>query len=78
MLSRDIQDTQLWFERFKVATWADAQRLHSRRTVAGGLVIEAVRKLHQGPDRPEVHYELVRTPGRQQGESNGKIPVMDH
>jgi MFS family permease len=59
-LSRDIQDAELWFERFKVATWADAQRLHSRRTVAGGLVIEAVRKLHQGPNLPEVHYELVR------------------
>lgn len=77
-LSRDIQDTQLWFERFKVATWADAQRLHARRTVAGGQIIETVRKLHQGPTRPEVHYELVRTPGRQGPERGGEIPHMDH
>lgn len=77
-LSRDIQNPELWFERFKVATWADAQRLHARRTVAGGLVIEAVRKLHQGPDRPEVHYELVRQPGRHASVAEGDLPHLDH
>ena len=74
-LSRDIIDTQLWYERFKVATWADAQRLHSRRTVEGGLVIEAVRRLHQGEGRPEVHYELVRAPGRPERD---RVPHLDH
>lgn len=63
-LSRDILDPTLWFERFKVATWAEAQRMHSRRTVAGAMTMETARSLHQGPDRPEVHYELVRHPGR--------------
>lgn len=75
-LSRDILDPELWFERFKVATWAEAQRLHSRRTVAGGLVIEAVRKLHQGPEGPEVHYELVRSPARHVP-GNDKMPGLD-
>lgn len=77
-LSRDFLDPEIWFERFKVATWADAQRLHSRRTIAGGLVIEAVRKLHQGPDRPEVHYELVRSPERGQHGEGAKVPHLDH
>lgn len=77
-LSRDIMDPMLWFERFKVATWADAQRLHARRTVAGGLVIEAVRKLHQGDDRPEVHYELVRQPGRPSRRDAAEYPRVDH
>ena len=31
-LSRDIQDPLLWYERFEVATWSGAFRLHSRRT----------------------------------------------
>jgi MFS family permease len=61
-LSRDILDTEIWFERFKVSTWAAAQRLHARRTEAGAQTIEVLRTLHQGSDRPEVHYELVRQP----------------
>jgi MFS family permease len=63
-LSRDILDPMIWTERFKVATWADAQRLHARRTVAGALVNETVRKLHDGAEAPEVHYELIRQPGQ--------------
>lgn len=77
-LSRDILDVELWFERFKVPTWADAQRLHSRRTVEGGVVIENVRKLHQGPDRPEVHYELVRSTSRLPSEREGKVTYIEH
>lgn len=68
-LSRDILDADLWFERFRVSNWADAQRLHARRTVAGGQVIETLRRLHRGPGRPEVHYELVRDPWRQRPEA---------
>ncbi|CUH81284.1 Transmembrane secretion effector [Tropicibacter naphthalenivorans] len=75
-LTRDIVDEELWFERFKVATWADAQRLHRRRTVAGGLVIEALRRLHKGDSRPEVHYELVRQPGAPR-EGNGRVTHLD-
>ena len=77
-LTRDILDPEIWQERFKVATWADAQRLHRRRTVAGGLVIEAVRRLHQGESRPEVHYELVRQPGRQEPTDRQRVPHLDH
>ncbi len=76
-LSRDILDTELWYERFKVATWADAQRLHMRRTVASGRVIEAVRRLHVGEGRPEVHYELVRHPGAIDDGKPHPLPRID-
>lgn len=66
-LSRDMIDTTLWFERFKVATWAETQRLQSRSTVSYLQVIERVRKLHQGNEKPEVHYELVRHPSTDTG-----------
>jgi hypothetical protein len=69
-LSRDILEPELWLERFKTATWADAQRLHARRTVESGRLIEAIWALHQGTGKPEVHYELVRHPGKQ-GEAAG-------
>lgn len=77
-LSRDIIDTELWFERFKVATWADAQRLHMRRTVASGAVIDALRRLHVGEARPDVHYELVRQPGSPVLPDSRRAPQLDH
>ncbi|MBY5392840.1 MFS transporter [Rhizobium leguminosarum] len=76
-LSRDIQDPTVWFERFKVATWAEAQRLHARRTVAGAQVIAYLRNLHQGPGLPEVHYELIRDPSAGTWRSSFP-PRMDH
>ncbi|WP_417210569.1 MFS transporter [Antarctobacter sp.] len=66
-LSRDLLDPTLWFERFKVATWAEALRLQSRSTLAYVQVIERVRELHQGTGKPEVHYELVRDPAADPG-----------
>lgn len=75
-LSRDILDPMVWFERFKVANWAAAQRMHSRRTQAGAQAIETLRRLHQGPGRPEVHYELVRDPGVEETPQHIVIPPM--
>lgn len=77
-LSRDIQDAELWTERFKVATWAEAQRLHSRRTVEGSLLIETIRELHQGDERPSVHYELVRNPTHHDVAPQRPIPKFEH
>ncbi|MBB3527016.1 MFS transporter [Rhizobium sp. BK456] len=69
-LSRDMQDPCVWFERFYVATWAEAQRLHARRTMESAELIDYLRSLHQGSERPEVHYELIREPSR--GERQAK------
>ena len=61
-LSRDLQDPQIWYERFKTATWVETERHHQRRTVAGARLASELRALHRGGERPVVHYELVRHP----------------
>jgi MFS family permease len=75
-LSRDIQDRFLWYERFEVATWASAIRLHSRRTVASGEAFEKVKRFHIGSE-PEVHYELVRQPSARMHASTDGGPHME-
>lgn len=61
-LTRNMMDPELWTESYKTSTWAEHQRLHSRRTVAGAEQTSKLRALHQGP-RWTVRYELVRQPG---------------
>lgn len=58
-LTRDIHDPDLWFERYRVPTWADAQRLHNRRTQESAELSEFLRSLHRDEDKPEVHYTLL-------------------
>ena len=77
-LSRDIEDAALWYERFEVATWAGAIRLHSRRTVASGEAFEKVRRFHIGSELPEVHYELVRQPSARSHAQVEWVPRMEH
>ncbi|MDT0682212.1 MFS transporter [Roseicyclus sp. F158] len=62
VLSRDMQDPEVWVERYKTATWIETQRHNQRRTVAGARVAEELRELHREGGRPEVHYELARQP----------------
>ena len=61
-LSRDMQEPEVWYERFKTATWIETERHHQRRTVSGARVADELRALHRGGTRPAVHYELVRHP----------------
>lgn len=75
ILSRDILDSMVWFERFEVVNWAAAQRMHSRRTHAGAHAIETLRGMHQGSGRPEVHYERVSDP-RDADSAPDVFPVM--
>ena len=76
-LSRDIQDPTVWIERFRIATWAETQRHHSRRTVATAKLNDFIRSLHQGPDLPKVRYELVRHPGAGAQTSPQMLPRID-
>ncbi len=77
-LSRDIVDPEKWIERFYVATWADAKRLHARRTVASGELISMIRKLHRGSELPHVQYELVRNPASPISDGTEKVTHLDH
>lgn len=61
-LSRDLQQPDRWIERYMTPTWIEHERLLTRRTVAGAQVANLLLALHRGPDRPEIHHELVRDP----------------
>lgn len=76
-LSRDIQNPEIWFERFKAPTWVEAQRLRARRTVASAAVSQRIHDLHQG-DRPKVSYELSRQPAAATGHSDDMAHPIDH
>lgn len=59
-LLRDLADTELWVERYHVATWTDYVRHNQRRTVADVANSEAIMALHQGGKPPVVHRMIER------------------
>ena len=76
-LARDIEDADLWIERFEIPTWAETQRVHARRTLAGAKINEFIRSLHSGPQPPKVRYELVRDPVSELRTSAQILPRLD-
>ncbi|OWU86749.1 hypothetical protein ATO6_03445 [Oceanicola sp. 22II-s10i] len=59
-LLRDLENPDLWSERFHVATWNDYLRHNSRRTKSDLESFEALLALHRGPGRPRVHRLIER------------------
>ena len=59
-LLRDIEHARQWTESYHVATWDEYQRHNMRRTKADGDVIDALYRLHRGPERPRVHRMIER------------------
>ncbi|WP_375691700.1 MFS transporter [Pseudooceanicola sp. LIPI14-2-Ac024] len=59
-LLRDLQNPDLWSERFHVATWNDYLRHNARRTKSDLEGWEVLQALHKGPDRPRVHRWIER------------------
>ena len=62
-LLRDLQEPDVWVERFQSPTWAEYVRQNSRMTQEDGDVGTALRALHQGPGTPVVHRLIERQPG---------------
>lgn len=62
-LLRDLGESDLWVERYHVATWLDYVRHNQRRTVADIANSEALHALHDGPDAPVVHRRIERQTG---------------
>jgi MFS family permease len=62
-LLRDLEDPQLWVERYHVATWLDYVRHNQRRTQADAFNSEAIRALHIGGADPVVHRRIERQTG---------------
>lgn len=63
LLARDIENPQLWIERYKTATWVETQRHHERRTLADAAITDRLRALHQGEGLPQMRHLLVRQTG---------------
>ncbi len=62
-LLRDLEDPQLWEERFRVPTWLDYVRLQSRRTKADDAHFAALQELSTAPGTPVVRRMIERPLG---------------
>lgn len=62
-LLRDLEDPELWIERYHSPTWLEYVRHNQRITQADAAVGERLRALHQGPDRPRVRRMIERQTG---------------
>jgi MFS family permease len=62
-LLRDLGDSELWIERYHVATWLDYVRHNHRRTHADDANSEALRRLRVGDTEPVVHRRIERQTG---------------
>jgi MFS family permease len=59
-LLRDLNDPEIWVERYHTPTWLDYVRHNSRITQADATISEELRLLHKGPDTPKVHRMMER------------------
>ena len=59
-LLRDLNDAEIWIERYHTPTWLDYIRHNSRITQADATVSEELRLLHKGPETPKVHRMIER------------------
>jgi MFS family permease len=59
-LLRDLNNPELWIERYHTPTWLDYVRHNRRITHADADITERVRRLHRGPDAPRVHRMIER------------------
>ncbi len=60
MLLRDLNDPEIWLERYTTPTWLDYVRHNSRITQNDAVVPERLRALHQGPQPPTVRRMIER------------------
>ena len=67
-LLRDLNDSELWIERYHVSTWLDYIRHNQRRTEADRANSDALLALHRGDAPPRVHRMIER--------QTGSLPIM--
>jgi MFS family permease len=72
-LLRDLDDAEVWIERFHCPTWLDYLRHEQRRTLADQQAIDAVSALHRGPRPPVVRRRVERTLDRPPAETGDSI-----
>jgi MFS family permease len=59
-LLRDLNDSEIWVERYHTPTWQDYIRHNSRITQADARISEELRLLHKGAETPRVHRMIER------------------
>ena len=62
-LLRDLQDPELWIERYHVPTWLEYVRDNRRRTQADRENFDRIRALHVDQHAPRVHRMIERPVG---------------
>ncbi|KQN78910.1 MFS transporter [Sphingomonas sp. Leaf62] len=62
-LLRDLNDPELWIERYHVSTWLEYIRHNQRRTEADHANSVALLALHRGDAPPRVHRMIERQTG---------------
>src|SRR3546814_14918139 len=60
-LLRDLEDTELWVERYHVDTWLEYVRHNRRRTQDDSANGASTTSLHMGAADPTVHRTIDRT-----------------
>ena len=61
-LMQDLDDPEIWTERWQTASWLDHLRLLQRTTVADRAIRDRARAFHRGDAPPRVRHMLERTP----------------
>lgn len=61
-LLRDLAEPELWTERYDTPTWLDYMRQAQRITQADARIVDRLRELHRGPERPQVRRRIERQP----------------
>ena len=59
-LLRDLEQPEIWTEKYYVATWVEYIRHNQRRTVSDAATSETLRQLHQGKNPPRVRRMIER------------------
>lgn len=75
----NINDRQLWVERYEVATWNDYVRHNQRRTYADAANSDTIRSFHIGSESPHVQRLIARDAGTVEGPASGAVlhPAQD-
>ncbi len=68
MLWRDLNDSMRWVESYRVPSWAEYLRHNQRRTQDDRANVEALLRLHIGPDGPLIRRHIA-------ARSGGTVPL---
>ena len=62
-IARDVEDPELWIERFQCPTWLDYLRQRSRATEFERQLHQRARDFHRGPEPVRIRRLLERPLG---------------